>query len=83
LALSWAGQPEPEREHARFQKRSPGETYLNDAIIYNITTRLFESGIFVEDEWTAASRKTGKVPKTEVDEVYFGNFGRGLGLREM
>jgi hypothetical protein len=77
------GQPEPEREHALFQKRNSGEMLINGVIIYRITTRLFQSGIFVEDEWTMASKKTGKVPKMGVDEVYFGNFGRGLGLREI
>ncbi len=72
-------EPEPEREHALFQKRNPGETLIDGVIIYSITTRLFRSGIF----WTIASKKTGQVPRMGVDEVYFGNFGRGLGLREI
>jgi hypothetical protein len=76
------GRPEPEREHALFQKRNPGETFINGVIIYSITTRLLRGEIFVEDGWTIASKKTDKVPKMGVDEVYFGN-GRGLGLREI
>jgi hypothetical protein len=42
---------------------------------------MFQSGIFAEDGRAVASKKTGKVAKTGIDEVYFGNFGRDFGLR--
>jgi len=41
-------------------------------IIYSITTRLFQSGSFVEDEWTIASKKTDRVRKMGAGEVILG-----------